>query len=55
MDAQDFEDWLENTIADSLEPDWTPRTAAQHILANLEPPNPEWQLRRVEFTWNTNA
>jgi len=32
---QEIEDWLSDVIADSLEPEWTPRSAAKHILENL--------------------
>jgi len=33
---QEIEDWLSDVISDSLEPEWTPRTAAKHILENLD-------------------
>lgn len=32
---QDIEDALEAVISDSLEPEWTPRSAARHIAAQL--------------------
>ncbi len=32
---QDIEDALEAVISDSLEPEWTPRSAARHIMTQL--------------------
>lgn len=32
---QDIEDALEAAISDSLEPEWTPRAAARHIVSQL--------------------
>ena len=35
MIPQDVEDALEAVITDSLEPEWTPRSAARHIMLQL--------------------
>jgi len=34
-DMQEIEDWLSDVISDSLDPEWTSRIAAKHILENL--------------------
>lgn len=36
MDKQEFEDWLEETVSDSLDMDWTPRCAAKLIISRLQ-------------------
>lgn len=33
---QEFEDWLEQVISDSLDVDWTPRTAAKAIIRDMK-------------------
>lgn len=33
---QDIEDALEAVISESLEPEWTPRSAARHIISQLD-------------------
>ena len=54
MTPKEFQDFLEEVIADSIEPDWSPRSAAAHILENLKPENPNWRLGRISFEWRTN-
>lgn len=54
MTPKEFQDFLEEVIADSLEPEWTPRSAAEHIIKNLKPENPAWQLNRISFEWRAS-